>query len=242
MSSRVKDHDHLLVARLSLVLVDVLLGGLHEPDDVSHAQDSPGHALRGERVEVLDLLSRSQEKNRGPGDLLQAHRRAATRIAVHLREDDARERQALVEGLGGLHRVLAGHGIDHQDLVVGLGGRRDLGHLVHEQLVHVQPARGIEDDHVAAVGRGLRHARLTNPGRRSPLQVKDRDVQRSTQHAQLLHRGGALHIRGDHHRALAVPVPQVLGELRTGGRLASALEAGHQNDRGPSSQFYQKSL
>ena len=52
------------------------------------------------------------------GDLADGERCAAAGVAVHLGEDDAGERELLVELVGGVDRVLSGHGVgDEQDLL-----------------------------------------------------------------------------------------------------------------------------
>ena len=53
-------------------------------------------------------------------------------------EDHAVEVGRLGELLGHVDRVLAGHGVDHQQHVVRLGALLDLGELLHQLLVHVQ--------------------------------------------------------------------------------------------------------
>ena len=51
-------------------------------------------------------------------DLADGKGAAAAGVAVHLRHDDAVEVDALGEGRGDVHDVLAGHGVDdHEDLV-----------------------------------------------------------------------------------------------------------------------------
>ena len=63
----------------------------------------------------------------------------------------------LGELLGDVDRVLAGHGVDDEQDVVRLDRLLDVGELVHQLLVDVETAAGVDDQHVLA----LRHA----PGR-----------------------------------------------------------------------------
>ena len=53
----------------------------------------------------LDGLARGSPDGQG---------RAAPGVAVQLGEDDAVDAQGLVEGRGGVYRVLARHGVHHQ--------------------------------------------------------------------------------------------------------------------------------
>ena len=53
-----------------------------------------------------------------------------------------------------LHRVLAGHRVEHEQDVRRPRRLADRGELVHQLLVDVQPAGRVEDDGVEAVGVG----------------------------------------------------------------------------------------
>ena len=50
-------HEEALGGLGGLLLVDDLLGLLDEADDVAHAEDALGHALRYEGLELVDLLA-----------------------------------------------------------------------------------------------------------------------------------------------------------------------------------------
>ena len=81
--------------------------------------------------------------------------RAAPGVAVQLGEHDAVDAQRLVKGSGGVHRILAGHGVHHQQDLVGMDGGLDALQLVHQGLVHMEPAGGVQEDHVVAVVPGV---------------------------------------------------------------------------------------
>ncbi len=66
----------------------------------------------------------------------------------------------LVEPLGDLDRVLAGHRVDHEERVVRLDGSRDLADLLHHLFVDGQAAGGVDDQHVAAEPAGFLQAPL----------------------------------------------------------------------------------
>ena len=121
-------------------------------------------AVGMERLERIGLLADADELQRLAGDVADRKRRAAARIAIHLGEDDAGDAEALVELVGGLHRVLPGHGVgDEQDLdrVQLLLQLLQLG---HQLVVDVQAAGGIDQQHVAAAVDGFRCAPIA-PGR-----------------------------------------------------------------------------
>src|SRR3954467_7857912 len=139
---------------LGLVLVDRLLGLLDERQDVAHAEDPLGHAVRVEAFEVAELLAGGGEQDRLAGDGLDRQRRAAAGVAVELGEDHAVELRDLGELLGDVDGVLAGHGVDDQQHVRGPDGLLDLGQLRHKNFVDVEAARGVDDQPVLAAAPG----------------------------------------------------------------------------------------
>ena len=102
-----------------------------------------------------ELLAGRRVEDRLAGDGLDRERRAAARVAVELGHHDAVELGRLGELLGDVDRVLAGHRVDDQQHVVRLRALLDVGELLHQVLVDVQPAGGVDDQHVAAVALGL---------------------------------------------------------------------------------------
>jgi len=67
------------------------------------AQDLVGHAPRMKRIQRIQLLAGAHEFDRAPVTSIKLIRRAAARIAVHLRQDHARQRQIVVELLRRVH-------------------------------------------------------------------------------------------------------------------------------------------
>ena len=84
------------------------------------AQDAAGHAFGAERLQRVEMLAGADELDRHAGDVLDREQRAAAGVAVELRHDDAVELQRLVERLGAVHRVLAGHAVDDEEHLVRL--------------------------------------------------------------------------------------------------------------------------
>ena len=153
----------LLRSARGLVGVERLLGLLDEAEHVAHAEDPARHAVGIEGLEVLELLTDTDEEDRAAGDLLHRQRGTAARVAVELREHHAGEVDRLRERLGDVHRFLTGHRVDDEQRVVGLHGLADTQQLVHEVGVDLQPARGVDDHDVAAEPVCLVDARLARP-------------------------------------------------------------------------------
>ena len=138
-----------------LFLVDRLGGLLDQADDVAHAEDAAGDALGVERLERVDLLAGAHELDRLAGDGAHRERGAAARIAVDAGQHDAGDADALGKGLADIDRVLAGHGVDDEQALGRLRGVAHRRHLVHQRLVDVEPAGGVEDEDVVAFALGL---------------------------------------------------------------------------------------
>ena len=98
-----------------LLLVELLLRLLDQREDVAHAEDAAGHAVGMELFQRVEMLAGADELDRHAGDGLDRQRRAAAGVAVELGHDHAVEFQRLVERLGAVDGVLAGHRVDHQD-------------------------------------------------------------------------------------------------------------------------------
>ena len=146
--------DHLL----GLLLVELLLGALDEREHVAHAEDARRHAVGRERLEVGDLLADAAVHDRLADGLAHRQRGTAARVAVELGEDHAVDADGVIEPLGDVHRLLAGHGVDGEDHLVHGRGLADVAQLVEQRLVDLQTAGGVEDDDVAVEPLGLRDA------------------------------------------------------------------------------------
>ena len=107
------------------------------------------------RLEVAQLLAGGGEQDRLAGDRLDGQRGAAAGVAVELGEDHAVELRGLGELLGDVDRVLAGHRVDDEQHDVRLDALLDVRELLHQRLVDVQAAAGVDDQDVLAVALGL---------------------------------------------------------------------------------------
>ena len=104
--------------------------------------------------------------------------------------------------------------------------------LLHQRLVDVQAAGGVDDQHVLAVARGLveRPAGDVDRVLVGALLV-DGGAGLAADLDELLDRGGPVDVAGRDGDRGAVLLVQHLGQLGRRGRLARALQAGHQDDR-----------
>ena len=107
-----------------------------------------------EQLQRVVLFSGTHELHGLPGDLLDRQGRAAARIAVHFRQDEAVEAKLLVELLSAFHGVLPEHGVCNEQDLVGVQNVFEFVELLHQSFVDVETARRIDDhDIVSRVAR-----------------------------------------------------------------------------------------
>ena len=150
------------------------------------------------------MLAGADELDRHSGDGFDRQRRAAAGIAVELGHDDAVEPHRLVERLGAVDGILAGHAVDNQIDLLGIDPLVDLLQLLHQLVVDVQPAGGVEDDDLNAFTAGFFDRVVAHLHRigRARLGI-DRNAKLFAEHVQLLDSGRSLKVGGDEHRLLA---------------------------------------
>ena len=128
----------------------MVFGALDEREHVAHAEDAADDAVGMEGLEGVGLFAGADELDGLAGDVADGEGRAAAGVAVHLGEDDAGEAEALVEVLGGVDGVLAGHGVGDEEDLLRVEQLFELLHLVHQLFVDVEAAGGVDDEGVAA--------------------------------------------------------------------------------------------
>src|SRR5882672_1698292 len=105
----------LLLEGIRLRVVQPLLRALDQRQHVPHAQDAGGEPIRVKGLERLDFLSDAQIPDGYLAHGPERERGTASRVAVHLRQEEARHAEPLRERLGDLDRVLAGHAVQDQE-------------------------------------------------------------------------------------------------------------------------------
>ncbi len=196
-----------------------------------------------ELLDGVELLAHAHELDRLAGDVLDRESGAAASVAVELGQDDAVDVELVVERLRRVDRVLPGHGVADEVDVLGLARRLDVAELLHEVFVYVEPARGVEDDRVAARLDGVLDAvladlggsvlaleELGDAGALDPLLGVDGELEALAEHLELVDGRGPLEVGGDEEGLLLPLLDEPLGELAAGRRLARALEAHHHDD------------
>ncbi len=219
---------HLVGDALRLFGVDGFRGLLDQGDNVAHAEDAIGDALGMEIIQRVHFFARADQLDRLAGDGAHRERGAATAVAVDAGQHDAGDADAVVEIFRQIDRVLAGERIGDEQDFVGFGGGLDLGHLRHQGLVDMSAAGRIEHDHVIALqprrllgaARDL-HRRLAGDDRQSV------DADLAAEYGELFLRRRPFYVERGHQHALPETVGQALGDFRSCGGLARALQADH---------------
>src|SRR5260370_18099858 len=88
----------------SLFLIDGLLGAFDQREHVAHAQHARDDALRVERLERLVFFAYAHKLHRRARHFTDGKRRATTRVAVELRQDDADQPQPAMQIAVPAHR------------------------------------------------------------------------------------------------------------------------------------------
>ena len=138
-----------------LRLVELGLGLLDERENVAHAENAPHDAVGMERFQGIVFLAHADELDGLPGHAANRQGRAAARIAIHLGQHHAGQRELLVELVGRAHCVLSGHGVGDEQNLLRVQDLLQRLHLVHQLLVDVQASCGIDDEHIARIDDGL---------------------------------------------------------------------------------------
>ena len=253
------DHQHLLKEVIERQLARAQLRGcffgflvvqgcfslLDKGEQITHAQNAAGHALRVEDIEIIELLTGRGVHDGLARNLADRQGRTTAGVTVQLGENNAGKVHAIAEGLGRLYGVLADHGVDDKEDFVRVDGIADIARLRHQCLIDAQAASGIDDDHIVLLLLSLSNAllgdvhRVTVRGTHfmlvgvqggSRIRCKGRHLSALADDLQLLYRAWALQVTGHQHRGVAL-LSQVLGQLTGQGGFTSTLQAGKHDHR-----------
>ena len=215
------------------LLVDGLLGLLDQGDDVAHAQNARGDAIGVEGLQGLQAFPHADELDRLPRDLAHGKRGSPAGIPVHLGQHTAAEFQPLAEAPSRLHRVLAQHGIGHEQNLVGTGEIPDLDELIHHRVINAEPAGRVQDDDTAiGLTRSFDAATTQLHGIRIRPHIsrtEDRHIDRAAQGLQLLHCCRTIRVCRHQLRGPSLLL-EAQGKLAGDRGLAAPLQSYQQND------------
>src|SRR2546430_13154563 len=195
------------------------------------------HPLRIEAADVFVRLSEVDEHDRLPDRLRHRERRAALRVRVDLREDDPVEADGLVKLFRLFDRVVAREGVADVQGQVRFRDALDLLHLVHQVLVRLHPARGVDQNDVPSARAGVLDRIECDRSRvRARLVFDQLEADRLGVFLELLDGPRPECVRGGDHAGVAFLLDMVR-ELRDRRRLARAVHPDEHDDEGPRRLF-----
>jgi hypothetical protein len=196
--------------------------------------------VRVEGREVVHPLAEPDHLHGHPELALHVHDDAALGGAVELGEHDAGDVHGLGEHPGLLHAVLPGGRVDHEqhlgDLVAVqalLGDPAHLAELVHQALLVLEAAGGVDDDDVDLLLDAGAHGVEGDRGGIGAVAVRADGVDPHPRAPgrELIGGGGAEGVRRAEHDG-AVRGHEHAGELADGGGLAGAVDPDHEQHGG----------
>ena len=219
---------HPLGGARGLFGVDIRRRAFDQRHHVAHAEDAAGDAAGMKIFQRVGLFAGADQLDRLAGHRAHRQRRAAAAVAVHPRQHDAGEADALIEGAREIDRVLAGQRIRDQQHFMRVGRGFDLGRLAHHLFVERGAAGGVEQQHVVAAELGrLQRAFCNLRGLLAGHDRQCRNVEVAPEHGQLLHRRRAVDVERGHQHLALVALGHAAGEFCGGGGFAGALQADH---------------
>ncbi len=103
------------------------------------------------RLEILQLLADADKFDRLARHRLQTERRAAPRVAVQLGQDRPGDLQRLVEMRGHIDRLLPRGRVKNKEDFLRFDQVAQPHQFLHQRLVDLQPAGGVENQRVAII-------------------------------------------------------------------------------------------
>ena len=180
-----------------------------------------------EHLQGIQLFTHADELDRLAGDRLDGEGCAALGVAVQLGQDHAGDVEHVIKAGGDIDRFLAGHGIGHEENFPRLYGILDLRQFVHQEIVDLVPAGGIEDDRVKAVQFGITSLPRADINRFLVCRgVEDLDAELPAEGFELFDGRRTVDV-GRNQQGPPLLGLQVPAQLAAGRGLAGTLEADH---------------
>ena len=96
-----------------------------------------------EDLDLVQLFAHAHKLDGLSGNGFDRQGRAAPGVAVQLGQHHAGDVKGVVKGFGGVYRILADHGVYHQQDLGGINGGFDAPQFLHQLLVHVETTGGV---------------------------------------------------------------------------------------------------
>ena len=160
-----------------------------------------------ENFDIIELFAHADEFYRLASDISYREGGAASRIAVELRHDNARDIELFIKSLGNIDGVLTCHRVDDEEYLGGLRLLFDIEQLVHHRFVEMQTTRGIYENHIVAVFLGVTDGILRYFDGRNLIALGiNGDSEFIADYLKLGYRGGTVNIACGKKRIFPLPL------------------------------------
>ena len=184
-----------------------------------------------EHIEGFHLLARTDELDWFLHHRADTERSTSAGVAVEFGKDNAIEIQTVVERFGGVHSILAGHGINHEQSFLRLDSLFDSGNLGHHLLVNSETTGRIDDHNIVAIDLSLSDGFLGFLNGIAYLFARENlGINLLAKNAQLFDSSGTIDVVGNEHDFLAFFRLEIVGELGGKGCLTRTLQTGEQDN------------
>ena len=185
---------HLGGGPLGAGLVEGFLGLLDQGQHVTHPENARSHSLGVKGLETLQGLPHPDELDRDSGHRTGRDGGPTPGVAVEFGEDEPGQVEPVLKALGNIDSFLTGHRIHHEKGLVWRCLPSYISEFVHQLLVDLQPAGGVDDHHVPVQTGGLFESCSDQSWRPGRSFGEDGNPDPLTQGLQLLNGSRALEI------------------------------------------------
>ena len=203
-----------------------------QADDVTHAQNAPCNTAWVKCLNGVKLLADTCKFDWFACN--GAHRQSGTTtgVTVHAREHDTSEINPFAKAFGDVDCVLPRERVHDQQDFLWYRNLRHRLHFVHQLLIDVQPASGIEDEDVKALQLCRLHRALGDVDGHLPLNDgQGRNISLGTKRTQLLLRGRTIDVERCHQDFLALLRLQHLRDFCSRRGFTRTLQTNHHDNR-----------
>ena len=217
---------------LGLFLVELLLRFFNQRQHIAHAENARGNSIRIKGFQGIGFLAHTQKFNGLAGNVLDREGRTTAGVRIRLGQHHTGQRQRLTEGLGGVRRILTGHGINHEQGLNRLDGAVQLLDFRHHGFINREATGGIDDQHVMEPQLRLSQRRIGNIHRLLGIGAGEEGCAYfSGEGFKLLDGRRTVNVGADHHHLFLFFFLQIARKFGHRGGFTCTLQTGHQNDR-----------
>ena len=204
-----------------------MFGLFNQRQHIAHAQNPACHTVGVERLNLIQFLTHTGKLDGFPGHRPNRQGRAASGIAIQLTQQHTGYAQSLVKGGRSVDGILTGHGIHHQQDLCRFHRIPDGHQFLHQRLIDMQPAGGIQEHQILTVAFGIFDAVLGDLHRVSLSLLEHRQSQLTAHRFQLLDGRRTVHVAG-HQQGIFTLAFHISCQFCAVGGLTCALQA-HQH-------------